>query len=106
MVEPKKGAYLPRYIEKHVKKDLARKMVFVAGPRQVGKTTLAKALCTTFGVDISKRYLNWDDPKDRENIMLERFPAEPGLLVLDEVHKFKRWRQVVKGLYDKRGEAL
>ena len=106
MVEPKKEAYLPRYIEKHVKKDLARKMVFVAGPRQVGKTTLAKALCTTFGVDISKRYLNWDDPKDRENIMLERFPAEPGLLVLDEVHKFKRWRQVVKGLYDKRGEAL
>ena len=106
MIDPQKLEYLPRYIEEHVKEDLARKMVFVAGPRQVGKTTLAKALCTIYGADVSRRYLNWDDPKDRENIMLERFPAEPGLLVLDEVHKFKRWRQVVKGLFDKRGGEL
>ncbi len=106
MMKSKNLGYLPRYIERHVQEDLARKMVFVAGPRQVGKTTLAKALCHSYGADISTRYLNWDDPRDRENIMLERFPAGPGLLVLDEVHKFKRWRQVVKGLFDKRGEEI
>ena len=106
MIDPKKDGYIPRYIEGHVKEDLRKKMVFVAGPRQVGKTTLARALCVGRGMEVTERYLNWDDPKDRENIMLERFPAEPGLLILDEIHKFKRWRQVVKGLFDKRGGEL
>ncbi len=98
--------YIPRYIETSVRADNRRKMVFVAGPRQVGKTTLAKHLCELSGADVSVRYLNWDDPVDRENIMRERFPTGPGFLVLDEIHKFHRWRQVVKGLYDKRGEEL
>jgi len=44
--------------------------------------------------------------KDREKILLERFPAGAGYLVLDEIHKYSRWRQVVKGLYDKRGKEL
>ena len=58
------------------------------------------------GVDVSRRYLNWDAGEDRENIMRERFPAGSGLLVLDEIHKYSRWRQVVKGLFDKRGGEL
>jgi len=37
---------------------------------------------------------------------MEQFPTEPGYLVLDEIHKYSRWRQVVKGLYDKRGGKL
>lgn len=98
--------YLPRYIEEGVLTDLKRKMVFVAGPRQCGKTTLAKRLCRSMGCDPETRYLNWDAAEDRESIMLERFPAEPGLLILDEIHKFSRWRQVVKGLFDKRGRSL
>ncbi len=102
----KKHAYIPRYIEKAVKNDLSKKMVFIAGPRQVGKTTLARQLCVMEGADVTERYLNWDDPVDRENIMRERFPAGPGILILDEIHKFSRWRQVVKGLFDKRGKEL
>ena len=98
--------YLPRYIEKAVTKDLKRKMVLVSGPRQSGKTTMAKHLCEAAGSDIEKRYLNWDAAKDREKILLERFPAGAGYLVLDEIHKYSRWRQVVKGLYDKRGKEL
>ena len=96
-------AYLSRYIENAVREDLSRKMVFIGGPRQSGKTTLAKHLCQQAGADPSERYLNWDAAEDRENIIRERFPAGPGLLVLDEIHKFSRWRQVVKGLFDKRG---
>jgi predicted AAA+ superfamily ATPase len=40
-------AALQRYLRPQVLKDLARKMVFVAGPRQVGKTTLARGLPST-----------------------------------------------------------
>jgi len=98
--------YLHRYIEKAVTDDLKRKMVFVGGPRQSGKTTLAKRLCKAAGFDTKKRYLNWDDAEDRENIITERFPTGPGYIVLDEIHKYSRWRQVVKGLYDKRGDEL
>ena len=98
--------YLPRYIEKAVTKDLKRKMVLVSGPRQSGKTTMAKHLCEAAGSDTEKRYLNWDAAEDREKIILERFPAGAGYLVLDEIHKYSRWRQVVKGLYDKRGKEL
>ncbi len=98
--------YLNRYIEDQVSDDLNRKMVFIGGPRQSGKTTLAKHLCSVNHVSISERYWNWDAPVDREQIMNEQFPAGSGLLVLDEIHKYSRWRQVLKGLYDKRGDVL
>lgn len=98
--------YISRYIESSVKEDLRRKMVFVGGPRQAGKTTLAKHLCRQAGCDLQSRYLNWDAAEDREKILRESFPAGPGLLILDEIHKYSRWRQVVKGLFDKRGDEL
>ena len=81
-------------------------MVFIGGPRQSGKTTLAEHLCKQKGVEVDKWYFNWDAAEDRENIMRERFPAGAGPLVLDEIHKYSRWRQVVKGLFDKRGDEL
>ena len=105
-MEVKMAEYLPRYIETGVTDDLKRKMVFIGGPRQSGKTTLAKNLCAAAGFDVKKRYLNWDATEDRENIITETFPADPGILILDEVHKYSRWRQIVKGLFDKRGDEL
>lgn len=98
--------YLHRYIEKSVTADLQKKMVFIGGPRQSGKTTLAKHLCEKSGYGIEERYLNWDAAEDREQILLEHFPAAPGLLILDEIHKYSRWRQVVKGLFDQRGHEV
>ncbi len=95
-----------RYVEPVITSDLARKMVFLAGPRQSGKTTIAKKLLKDFNQDIATRYLNWDAAEDREKILGERFPAGAGMLVLDEIHKYSRWRQTVKGLYDKRGDHL
>jgi hypothetical protein len=105
-MELKMPKYLSRYIETAVHSDLNRKMVFIGGPRQSGKTTLAKHLCKQEGFEVNERYFNWDAAEDRENIMRERFPASAGLLVLDEIHKYSRWRQVVKGLFDKRGAEL
>lgn len=54
-----------RYIEHIVQQDLAEKMVFVAGPRQVGKTTLAQRILAASGPGI---YLSWDDREDRAEL--------------------------------------
>ncbi|HHF51727.1 MAG TPA: ATP-binding protein, partial [Candidatus Aminicenantes bacterium] len=98
--------FVNRYIEKPVLKDLKEKMVFIGGPRQAGKTSLAKHFLKNSQQDLKKWYMNWDALIDREQIMKETFPTGQGLLVLDEIHKYSDWRRVVKGLYDKRGEEL
>ena len=67
--------YVNRYLENPVKKDLKRKMVFVGGPRQTGKTSLAKHLLKKVNQDLIKWYMNWDSLEDREKIMREIFPA-------------------------------
>ncbi len=95
--------YVTRYIETMVLQDLQRKMLFIGGPRQCRKTKMAKSLHRQDETNPDSRYLT---PEDRENIIGERFPSGSGLLILDEIRKFLRWRQVVKGLFDKRGDHL
>ncbi len=83
-----------RYLTAQVEKDLARKMVFVGGARQVGKTTLALQV-----LDGRPGYLNWDVPEDRERILTGTLPRS-SMLVFDEIHKYRPWRNYLKGLYD------
>ena len=85
-----------RYLHDQVLADLARKMVFLTGPRQVGKTTLAKAL-----PGAERGYLSWDIAEDRERMLGRQMPA-PLFWVLDEVHKYRQWRNWLKGLWDGR----
>ncbi len=84
----------------------ANKMAFVSGPRQCGKTTLAKLMLArrTLG-----RYANWDDVEVRRTWVrspkdLARFADRPRetrpLLALDEIHKAKGWKPTLKGIYD------
>ena len=87
---------MERYLQKQILKDLNSKMVFVGGPRQVGKTTLALDLAYSSHV-----YLNWDIPEHRERILKYELP-EKGLLIFDEIHKYRQWRNYLKGLYDER----
>lgn len=87
-----------RYITPFVLEDLRKKMVFVGGPRQVGKTTLAKAVLSA--AFPAGRYLNWDFDEDRQDILQKRWSAENTLLVFDELHKFPRWKRWIKGIYD------
>ena len=84
-----------RYLEAQVKKDLREKMVFIGGPRQVGKTTLSKSI---LGKN-DEGYLNWDIPEHRERILKGEWPPTK-LWALDEIHKYKRWRNTLKGIYD------
>lgn len=89
-------ATAPRYLRSQVLKDLGRKMVFVAGPRQVGKTTLARSL-----PGAREGYLNWDVSADRARILAHEMPKSL-LWILDEIHKYRSWRALLKGLYDGR----
>ena len=87
-----------RYLDELVTTDLKEKMVFIGGPRQVGKTTFAM---DTGRLQYTKcAYLNWDSREDRQNILASRFDASAGLLVFDEIHKYKQWKNYVKGVYD------
>ena len=85
-----------RALSSQVLADLREKMVFVAGPRQVGKTTLAKGLP---GADAG--YLSWDVAEDRERILRRELPPS-SLWVFDEIHKYRAWRGYLKGLFDGR----
>ena len=91
---------IDRYLRKDVKEDLKDKMVFVNGPRQAGKTTLALSLIKP-SHSKNPAYLNYDSIHDRELILKGHFPGSQKIIVLDEIHKYARWRNLIKGFYDK-----
>ncbi len=91
---------MKRYLHEKIAQDLEKKMVILGGPRQVGKTTLSLSLID--GADEGHpAYLNWDFPEDKKELIAGRIPANQSLLILDEIHKYTGWRNLVKGLYDK-----
>ncbi len=87
---------MKRYLDDRVQADLAQKMVFLTGPRQVGKTTLGRQLIAQQG----GQYLNYDVPADRALILNQRWNPQAPLLVLDEIHKMTDWKAWLKGVYD------
>lgn len=96
--------FKPRYLEAIIIKDLQEKMVFIGGPRQVGKTTLTKNI----GADLyhHRVYLNWDSPNHRKMITGSVFPAEADLVIFDEIHKYRPWKNYIKGFFDTRKDQL
>jgi uncharacterized protein len=94
-----------RALAAQVSADLDSKMVLVSGPRQSGKTTLARAILERRHRAATTRYLNWDDDEARTRILRHEFPHD-GLVVFDELHKYTRWRNLLKGLYDTHHRAL
>ena len=80
-----------------------RQMAFVSGPRQVGKTTTCRHRADAC--------FNWDDLDDRELILagprnlveglgLDRLSGTVPVVLFDELHKFPRWKQFLKGFFD------
>lgn len=84
------------------------KMAFISGPRQCGKTTLAKSLLRD-----PELYFSWDQLKFRQlwakspdhladMALAKRHPR----IVLDELHKNQRWKRQLKGFYDDYGQNI
>ncbi len=90
---------LDRYIRQSVETDLKEQMVFIGGPRQVGKTTFGLSLLGGGG-GRHPAYLNWDDPSVRVKLLRGQLPSSEPLVIFDEIHKHARWRNLVKGFYD------
>lgn len=86
-----------RYLVEFIIKDLNSKAVLLSGPRQVGKTTLANSI---FG-SAESEYLNYDVIKDRKIIHEQSWRRDVPIVILDEVHKFKKWKNFLKGIIDK-----
>ncbi|MBM4042868.1 MAG: ATP-binding protein [Planctomycetes bacterium] len=80
------------------------KIAFVSGPRQCGKTTLAKMLLRSRKVGL---YRNWDEIGFRRawarnpSALIPRAEEDDvPLVVLDEIHKDRRWKRNLKGVFD------
>lgn len=92
----------------------ANKMIFLTGPRQVGKTTFAKMWLES--IRSEDTYFNWDDPSVMmeykknplyfRNVIDNKIKDKPVHLVFDEIHKHTAWRDILKGLFDTNRERM
>ena len=96
-------AVLQDHLQRH------RQMALISGPRQVGKTTACRSL--------SDAYFNWDNADDRrlllrgpaalaEALQLDQLRAKPPVAVLDELHKYTKWKTLLKGFFDTHGDRV
>jgi len=88
---------MERYLAQYIRADLGRKIILLTGPRQVGKTTLAKMLADDFD------YLNFDNPEHRLQLLERSWDRKKKLVIFDELHKLKNWKSWLKGIYDTEG---
>ncbi len=96
-----------RYLREWIREDLDEKMVFLGGARQVGKTTLSlQCLGEKPQRANHPAYLNWDELGNRERILKGHLPSKQSIIILDEIHKFADWRNLVKGYYDRHKDRL
>lgn len=89
---------MERSLERKIKTDLDQKIVLLSGPRQVGKTTLAKALYPD-----SCEYFNMDSEEHRILVRRQAWRRDCDLVIFDELHKIKKWKSWIKGIYDTEG---
>lgn len=95
----KKEVIKKRYLTELIREDLKKKMVFIGGPRQVGKTTLSQQLIKNYK-DNHPAYLNWDSDIHRKKIRERDWPVDQKIIIFDEIHKLKGWRSFIKGIFD------
>jgi len=85
---------MKRFLEDYIQKDLKKKIVLLTGPRQTGKTTLAKMLKASFD------YFNYDNAEHRLSLIEKSWDRSKDLVIFDELHKLKNWKSWLKGIHD------
>jgi predicted AAA+ superfamily ATPase len=93
---------MERNAYKYIKNDLTKKMVFLVGPRQVGKTWLSKQIMKEYK---NPQYMNFDNAQHRDLIKRQEWSSESDLLVFDEIHKMSKWKNFIKGVFDTRKDG-
>lgn len=98
---------MDRSLYQHIWKELSdeKAMIFLAGPRQAGKTTFARQLAAAFSNSV---YFNWDLVANKRLLIekpaffedMNRKDNTRPLVILDEIHKYKKWKNYLKGVYD------
>lgn len=91
-----------RYLEQYIFEDLNDKMVFIWWPRQVGKTTLSLDIAKTHYQNYT--YLNWDNTEHKKRILSAEYDYESEIIIFDEIHKYKNWKNLLKWEYDVKKE--
>lgn len=86
-----------RYLQDNIRSDLQRKIVLLSGPRQSGKTTLARMLSDRHD------YLNFDFAEHRLMLVEKSWDRQRELIVFDELHKMDSWKSWLKGIFDVEG---
>ena len=88
---------MKRYLQSYIQNDLPNKIVLLTGPRQCGKTTLSKQLYDSYD------YFNYDAAASRLALNEQSWDRQKRLVIFDELHKMKNWKQWLKGIYDTEG---
>lgn len=88
---------MQRNLLQPIRRDLKRKIILITGPRQAGKTTLAKMLTRSYD------YVSFDSPEDRLLLRERSWDRSKEIVIFDELHKWKGWKRWLKGLYDTEG---
>ena len=89
-------------------------MLFLIGPRQVGKTTVSEQVMDEWKAGV---YINWDNQSHRGLILegadavaleagVQDLQKKPLLIVFDEIHKYTHWKDFLKGFYDTYGNRV
>ncbi len=96
-----------KYLKYWQELSASKEMIFLSGPRQSGKTTLAQNMIGSSFANLS--YFNYDfieskrilreDPYFFEKV--DRIDASLPLVIFDEIHKHDKWKNYLKGIYDK-----
>lgn len=86
-----------RYLETLIREDMGKKIILISGPRQTGKTTLAKMLSDDYD------YFNYDLAEHRLALKEKSWDRSKALIIFDELHKMKNWKSWLKGIYDVEG---
>ncbi len=82
-----------------------KSMIMISGPRQAGKTTLARQIEQT---KTNSQYFNWDIISNKQKLIndplffqkINRIDSSKPLIIFDEIHKYPDWKNYLKGVYD------